>query len=78
MPMAFDQHDNAARLEHLGVARSISPRRFRGPAIAQLLQSLLESPSVAVACRAIRDRVRRADPLEKACRCIEDAVSDPA
>ena len=31
MPMAFDQHDNARRLERLGVARSLSPAEIPGP-----------------------------------------------
>ena len=76
MPMAFDQHDNADRLERLGVARSIAPRRFRGPTVARALNFLLSSQSVAAACRAAGERVRRADPLGKACREIEQAAFD--
>ena len=38
MPMAFDQHDNAVRLERLGVARSLLPRRFRGATLARALE----------------------------------------
>jgi UDP:flavonoid glycosyltransferase YjiC (YdhE family) len=73
MPMAFDQHDNADRLERLGVARSISPRRFRGSTLAEVLAGLLTSPSVAAACRAAGEQVRRADPVGNACHWIEQA-----
>jgi len=76
MPMAFDQHDNASRLETLGVARSLSPRRFRGPAVARLLGELLGSPSVAASCRSLSGRLQDDAPLAEACRWIEQAVTD--
>ena len=75
MPMAFDQHDNADRLERLGVARSISPRRFRGPALARLLGELLDSPSVAASCEAAGKRMHRLDPFAEACHWIEQAAA---
>ena len=78
MPMAFDQHDNADRLERLGVARSISPRRFRGPAVARVLGELLKSPSVAASCRSAGERMRRPDPLAEACHWIEKAATGVA
>jgi rhamnosyltransferase subunit B len=78
MPMAFDQHDNADRLERLGVARSISPRRFRGPAVARVLGELLKSPSVSASCKAVGERMRRPDPLAEACHWIEQAAMDAA
>jgi rhamnosyltransferase subunit B len=76
MPMAFDQHDNADRLEKLGVARSLLPRRFRGAAVARVLRELLDSPSVATSCRSVADRLGRADARAEACRWIEQAVAD--
>ena len=76
MPMAFDQHDNADRLEKLGVARSLLPRGFRGAAVARALRELLDSPSVATSCRSAADRLRRVDPLVEACRWIEQAVAE--
>ncbi len=78
MPMAFDQHDNARRLEHLGVARSISRERFRGPAVARLLGELLGSSSVAAACRRASERLQNETPLGEACRWIEQAISGGA
>ncbi len=75
MPMAFDQHDNAVRLEQLGVARSLAPRSFRGAAVARLLGALLNSPSVAASCHSLANRLRGEAPLEDACRWIEDAAA---
>ena len=79
MPMAFDQHDNARRLERLGVARSLSPRKFRGPAVARLLRELHQSrprspPRAGPRASVFEDE----PPLGEACRWIERAVSDGA
>ncbi len=78
MPMAFDQHDNARRLERLGVARSLSPRKFRGPAVARALGELIGSPSLATACRTASERLESEPSLGQACRWIEQAVSGGA
>jgi rhamnosyltransferase subunit B len=75
MPLAHDQHDNAARLERLGVARSLAPRRFRGTALARQLAALVDSPTVAEGCRQARERFRAHDPLDESCRVIEEAVN---
>ena len=75
MPMAFDQHDNAGRLERLGVARSLSPRRFQGAAVARVLAALLDSAPVTASCRALADALRREAPLEAACHWIERAAT---
>jgi rhamnosyltransferase subunit B len=75
MPMAYDQHDNAARLEELGVAGSLAPHRFHGPQIARALAPLLASPAVAARCRVYAERLRQADPLADSCRLIEQAAS---
>ncbi len=74
MPMAHDQHDNASRLERLGVARSLSPRRFSGLAVAHAIRELLESQEVADSCRRSAERLRSTDCLDEACRAIEDTA----
>jgi UDP:flavonoid glycosyltransferase YjiC (YdhE family) len=71
MPMAHDQHDNTARLERLGVARSLRPRRFRGRAVAEAIDALLRSHTVAGRCRAAAERLKAVDPLPDVCRWIE-------
>jgi len=73
MPMGFDQCDNAARVERLGVGSSLPPRRFRGPAVAETIRGLLDDSAVAQRCRDIAARLADADGLELACDEIEAA-----
>lgn len=76
MPMGFDQFDNAARVERLGVGRSLPPRRFRGPALAEMIRGLLADPSVATLCHAVATRLADDDGLGQACTAIEAAWAD--
>jgi rhamnosyltransferase subunit B len=73
MPMAHDQHDNAARLVRLGVGAALAPRRFRGPAVAKKLEGLLGSRDVADRCQACAERVRHDHGLDAACRILEQS-----
>jgi rhamnosyltransferase subunit B len=78
MPMAFDQFPNAARLESLGVARSLKPKAYRAPVVAQTLGELLTSPEVANQCKAIAGRFQGGNPLEEACLAVEDLAHETA
>jgi UDP:flavonoid glycosyltransferase YjiC (YdhE family) len=71
MPMAFDQFDNAARLRRLGVGLSLRVARFRGPAVAEALQDLLDSAEISARCREIAGRFRDTRPVDEACVAIE-------
>jgi len=73
MPMGFDQCDNAARVERLGVGKSLPPRRFRGPAVAEMIRGLLDDSAVATRCRDVAARLADADGLELACDEVEAA-----
>jgi UDP:flavonoid glycosyltransferase YjiC (YdhE family) len=75
IPMAFDQHDNASRLERLGVARSLSSRRVTGRAMARAIAELLDSREVADCCRRSALRLREADIRAETCRLIEEAAT---
>jgi rhamnosyltransferase subunit B len=75
MPMAFDQHDNASRLESLGVATLLPPRQFSGSAVARKIAALLNSDQVADCCRRAADRLRSRDRFDETCRLIEGASS---
>lgn len=78
MPMSHDQPDNAARLETLGVAGSIRPARFRGPAVARMLSALLGSPRVAESCRRCAARFADARSIDQACDWIEELARPAA
>jgi len=71
VPVGYDQPDNAARLERLGVARTLAPRRFRHDAAVRSLRLLLGSPEVAAACRAVAARFEHDRAREEACVLIE-------
>jgi UDP:flavonoid glycosyltransferase YjiC (YdhE family) len=73
-PLAFDQHDNAARLRRLGVGDRLDPSRYRAPAVAERLESLLTAPSVAERCREIAGRFVDARPLTPASELIEALI----
>lgn len=71
VPFAYDQPDNAARLERLGVARTVAHDAYRSPAVIQALQHLLNSPEVAAQCRTLAQRVQVARPLEETAQAVE-------
>jgi UDP:flavonoid glycosyltransferase YjiC (YdhE family) len=64
MPMAFDQFDNIDRVERLGVGRGLTPQRFRGAALAKVMQSLLDDPAVKQRCAAIKAKFEGVDGLQ--------------
>jgi UDP:flavonoid glycosyltransferase YjiC (YdhE family) len=74
MPLAFDQFDNAARLVRLGVAATLLPRHFRGPAVARELARLLTSPAVARACQVAAARLHKDHWEDATCRAVEALV----
>ncbi|MGA7616099.1 MAG: glycosyltransferase [Thermoanaerobaculia bacterium] len=76
MPMAFDQLDNAARLERLGVGVRLSPRRFEPGRLSAALESIVESGAVRSACAAIRDRMAGEDGIGDACDELERLAAD--
>jgi rhamnosyltransferase subunit B len=74
MPMSHDQPDNAARVVRLGVARSLPPHRFKAPAVARLLDELVNSATLAERCREVARNFHGADPITEACRLIEESL----
>jgi UDP:flavonoid glycosyltransferase YjiC (YdhE family) len=72
IPFSHDQPDNAARIERLGVGRSLSPKAFQAPTAAKVLAELLNSPEVAVRCKDVSSKFQGADPMPVSCRLIEE------
>jgi rhamnosyltransferase subunit B len=70
-PAAFDQPDNAARLQRLGVASSIRPADYKPVAIVERLHRLLSSPDVAANCRRFAARIDPGDAVTRVCEVIE-------
>ncbi len=80
IPMAFDQPDNAARLEAFGVSRTLWPKRFTGVNVATALTALLADESAGRAAAEYAARMDAepdplplvADALERLLRCGEN------
>ena len=70
MPMGFDQPDNAARLQRLGVGRWLLPSKFDGEHVAAALSALLDD-GTASNCRRWSTHVRAHDAIENTCDLLE-------
>lgn len=70
-PFNFDQPDNAIRVRRLGAGDSMSPRKYVPATAAKKLGALLDSASVAAACRSVKEKLEGTDGIGEACRLIE-------
>jgi UDP:flavonoid glycosyltransferase YjiC (YdhE family) len=71
VPRAFDQPDNARRLQKLGVAAVLSRRRFGPHVVASRLRRLIESPQVKAQCALQAARCQNMDGLAAASDHLE-------
>jgi UDP:flavonoid glycosyltransferase YjiC (YdhE family) len=74
MPYGFDQPDNAARLQRLGVARVIGRKEYSGRRAAAELDRLLSDPNYARQAAEAARRVRAEDAVGAACDAIEECA----
>jgi UDP:flavonoid glycosyltransferase YjiC (YdhE family) len=74
VPWSHDQPDNAHRAARLGIARVLTPRRYRAARVADALGALLDDPVYAARAAAIAETVRSEDGVREACDGIEAAV----
>ena len=78
MPMAHDQHDNAARLVHLGVGATVAPRRFTARNLATALSALLDDAGTITKANALADKMRGVDAIAKTADVIEGLLARAA
>jgi UDP:flavonoid glycosyltransferase YjiC (YdhE family) len=74
LPLAWDQPDNARRLQGLEVGIRLGPRQRTAGHLARALARLM-TPGVRARCRAVADRVGEGDGLEVAARLVEGFVA---
>jgi len=72
MPLAFDQPDNARRLEKLGVGARLWPRKFTPKRVAAALFALLDSPATIMRAKDVSELMKAGDPALRACELIEE------
>jgi rhamnosyltransferase subunit B len=70
LPMAFDQFDNAARVQRLGAGDSLKSRRWRIAQAADALARLMSEPTKN-RCRKVAEWFHGDDALETAARLVE-------
>jgi rhamnosyltransferase subunit B len=71
VPHAHDQPDNAARIERLGLGKSIYSERYRSDRVASLLTKLCSDSNIAMRCRDFSSRIDSEAALDQACGLIE-------
>jgi rhamnosyltransferase subunit B len=72
VPHSFDQPDNAKRAASLGVARTMTPKKYRVARVASELGHLLSSPSYKEAAKTVGQSVREEDGVGQACLAVEN------
>ena len=68
-PLFFDQFDNTARLEALGVGRSLTDARD-GEEMTTALEAML-APQVRERCKSLRAHFDESDPIATVCDAVE-------
>ena len=66
VPFNYDQHDNAARLQRLGVGLTIERKRYEGGTVAQSLSRLLSQPAYMERAFRVGELVRSEDGTVRA------------
>lgn len=70
MPFAHDQHDNAARVEHLGIGKTFSRNRLTPRTLTESLDQLLNDPEIQNKAAAVGRSIRAENGLNEACDAI--------
>ena len=78
MPLAHDQHDNAARVRRLGVGSEVSPKAYHAQKVAKVLGEMLANRAMADRCRAIANKFKNVDSIATTCDLIEQVVPEPS
>lgn len=76
IPYNHDQPDNAARIQRLGVGRTVSRQRYKGERAVQELKELLDNPSYAARAAEVAVKVRGENGASAAADEIERQVSE--
>lgn len=75
MPYGFDQPDNAARIERLGVAKVIERDKYTARSAEKLLRELLENPTYKQKASEIAKNIAAENGLKDSCSAIEKQLS---
>jgi UDP:flavonoid glycosyltransferase YjiC (YdhE family) len=76
VPYAHDQPDNAERLARLGIARTVSRRRYTSAHIVAELGRLFGDPAFSRRASEVGEQIRREDGVRAACGALEALLQD--
>ena len=76
VPFGFDQHDNAARVARLGIARVLRPSRYNAARAGRALEALLGDPDYATRALEVGRDVALEEGPGAAAEAIEQLFSD--
>jgi len=71
MPFSFDQPDNAARIERLGVGLTIEKKQYSADFAAKMLNRLLTKTCYASAAKELANLLKMENGVHQACDVIE-------
>lgn len=74
VPYAWDQPDNAARIDRLGVGMHIPRAKYSVATATEALRRLLYEPHVAIKARQVGARIRDENGLQLACNALESLL----
>ena len=72
IPYSFDQPDNAARIERLGISQTIGRTEYSGLRAFKSLQGLLTNSKYSQQAKRIAQQVNSENGLQKSCDEIEE------
>ena len=75
VPYGWDQPDNAARMERLGVGIALARKDYNSRTAANALQRLLDDPSFVNRAREVAMQLAQEQGLPIACDAIESTLS---
>jgi len=70
-PFCYDQHDNAAHLEHLGVALTVPRGQLCAAGLAASLERLLTDATLHARCRELATHFVQGEAIKKAADALE-------
>jgi rhamnosyltransferase subunit B len=76
MPYSYDQPDNAARVERLGISRTIDRAKYTAANVANELRILLEQHEYTIKAAEISRMIQAEDGVRVACDAIIERLVD--
>jgi len=74
VPFGWDQPDNAARAVRIGVALSVSRKRYSPHRAAQAMQRLIDEPRFQQRASSVQKQMQAEDGVSSACNAIEELL----